>query len=66
MEKKIRKIRFNFEPYITKEFGRYSINFELIKLFVRSTRGMFANQKWSIYHFYFELLNFSIDIDYEV
>ena len=64
--KKIRKIRFRSEPPIVKEFARYNINFNFIDLKFFLNRGFYMQEDWTMYHLYFELLNFSISIDYEI
>lgn len=63
---KIRRIIPRFEPFIIKNFGKRSINLNLIDFKIFNSRGRFMNEKWNILHIYFELLNFSISIDYEI
>lgn len=64
--KKIRRIKFRFEPPVVKEFARYNVNFNFIDLKFFSNRGSYMQEEWTMYHLYFELLNFSISIDYEI
>lgn len=64
--KKIRRIRFGFESYILKEFNKINLNLHLIEFKIFNNRGSFMREEWTIYHLYFELLNFSISIDYEI
>ena len=66
LNKKLRRIRFRFEPPIVKEFKRYNVNFNFIDLKFFLNRGSYMQEDWTVYHLYFELLNFSISIDYEI
>jgi hypothetical protein len=63
---KLRRIKFRFEKPIVKEFTRYNVSFNFIDLKFFVNRGEFMQEEWTMYHLYFELLNFSINIDYEI
>ena len=63
---KVRRIIINFEPYIIKEFGKRNLNLHLVDFKIFNNRGSFMREEWNIFHIYFELLNFSISIDYEI
>jgi hypothetical protein len=63
---KIRRVIFNFEPYIVKDFGKNNLNLHIVSFKVFNNRGKFMSEIWNIYHLHLEILNFSISIDYEI
>jgi hypothetical protein len=64
--KKIRRITFRHESYIIREFSKLNFNLHVINFKIFNNRGRFMQEDWNIYHLYFEILNFSVSIDYEI
>lgn len=63
---KIRRIIINFEPYIIKEFGKRNLNLHLVNFKIFNNRSCFMREEWNIFRIDFKLLNFNININYEI